>query len=267
MGEYGLVKRPDTNNNYLLPVDLLRDSIQRRLAESEGDSLTSESGASPDVNLSPGGNVSPSLSLHMVTLRPLMQAVTPQLASRAGKRPGVSKLIPYRWKFPVGPLNSNDLRACVWRTDMPDYLLRQMRKKVFKRILNFGATLEMDRDIVWKSLHIDECSNSALKAALGRMGPLENESCGAILFFGPKPGYENESGAVSTTALNPRTQATIPVFDLSVLLSEKELDALRASSSPHLQKDALFFRPNGGSEDTKLMLFLWKLQRYLAENS
>ncbi|KAJ5965427.1 hypothetical protein N7481_012141 [Penicillium waksmanii] len=275
MGIYGLIKRPDTNHNYLLPLDLLKDSIQKRSAESEDESLTSESSTSADAKVAPGRGVSPSIprgrtfspSLHMVTLRPLIQAATPHLASRLGKRPGIAKLIPYRWKIPVGPLGANDLRDCVWRADMPDYLLRLMRKDIVKRLVNISEKLEADRDIAWESLDIDEYSDSALETALGGMEPLEHEACGAILLFAAKPEHEAESGPASMTVIHPRTQTTIPVFDLSVLLSENELETLRTSSSAHLESEALFFRPNGGHEDMSLMLYLWKLQRYLAENS
>lgn len=276
MGVYGLIKRPDTNHSYMLPLDLLRDSIQHRPAESnnESESPTPESETSADTDAAPSGNVPPPIprgrqyspSLHMVTLRPLMEAVTPHLSGK-GKRSGVSKLIPYRWKAPVGPLNGNDLRDCVWRPDMADYLLRQMRKDIVKRLVNFSKQLEKDQDIVWKALDIDEYSDSALGAALGGMGPVEHEANGAILLFGPKPEHEAESGPVPTTVFHPRTQTTIPVFDLSVLLSANELETLRASPNSHLESEALFFRPNDGRENTNLMLYLWKLQRYVAENA
>ncbi|KAJ5396619.1 hypothetical protein N7509_004732 [Penicillium cosmopolitanum] len=275
MGVYGLIKRPNTNHNYLLPLDLLKDSIQNRSAKSEGESLTSESKTNADANVASGGDVSPSISrgstfnhsLHMVTLRPLIQAATPHLASRMGKRAGVAKLIPYRWKIPIGPLGANDLRDCVWRDDMPDYLLRLMREDIVKRLVNFSERLEEDRDIVWEALDIDEYSDSALETALGNTEPLEYEACGAVLLFAPKPQHEAESGSASKTVVHPRTQSTIPVFDLSVLLSENVLETLRTSSCAHLESEALFFRPNGGREDNSLMLYLWKLQRYLAENS
>lgn len=278
MGIYGLVKRPDTEQSYLLPRDLLKDSIQKRWAE--GESATPESVADVDTDVDAGEveseNVSPLIArdkklaqrptLRIVTLAPLVKAATPYLATRKGRKPGVAKLIPYRWKHPLGPINAEELKNCIWRPDMPEYLLRHMRKDVGKRIMRVSEELETEPDLVWKALDMDEYSGIALQAALGGLDPLENEACGAVLLFGPEAWQATEQSHCTATVLHPRTQTRIPIFDLSTLLSKSELEMLRGTPSSHLQSKALFFRPNGSRESMDLMLYLWKLQRFLAQD-
>lgn len=276
MGVYGLVKRPDTQQSYMLPLDLLKDSLQRHSAEGEDESTTAESDTGAGDGI-PRADVSPLIArdqrlagkptIHILTLRPLMQALTPYLAAKVGKRPGIAKLIPYRWKYPVGPLNSVDLKDCVWKRDMPEYLLRHMRRDIVKKLIKVSEQLEIDRDIVWKDLDLDGISDITLQTALGGLEPSENEACGAVLVFGPKTKDPNRQSPTSNTILHPRTQSTIPVFDLSAYLSEGDIEMLRGSSSTHFQSEAVFFRPNGGREDTDLILCLWKLQRFLSGNS
>ncbi|KAJ5573029.1 hypothetical protein VI817_007760 [Penicillium citrinum] len=271
MGVYGLVKRPETTQSYLLPLDMIKDSIQKRSVED--DSLMPVSHPDQPANM----NVSPLVArdkklaqrpvLHMVTLGPLMRAVTPYLATKVGKKPGVAKLIPYRWKYPLGPLNSTDLKDCVWRPDMPEFLLRSMREDIVKKIMSVNAEQEGENDIIWETLDIDEsCSEVTIQAALSKLKPSNDEACGAVLLFGSKEEHANEQNDPLETIFHPRSLTRIPVFNLSVILSDSHLEMLRQSSSAHLgQTKALFFRPDGSRESTNLMLYLWKLQRFLAE--
>ncbi|OQE29680.1 hypothetical protein PENSTE_c002G01160 [Penicillium steckii] len=271
MGVYGLVKRPNTTQSYLLPLDLIKDSIQKRSVED--DSLMPESNPDQPANM----NVSPLIArdkkfaqrpvLHMTTLGPLIRAVTPSLATRVGKKPGVAKLIPYRWKYPLGPLNSTDLKDCVWRSDMPEFLLRSMREDIVKRIVSFNAEQDGENDLIWESLDIDKyCSEITIQAALSKLKASNDEACGAVLLFGSKKEQAGGQNDSLKTVFHPRSQTRIPVFDLSVMLSDS-LESLRESQDAHLEHTkALFFRPDGSRESTNLMLYLWKLQRFLAEN-
>jgi hypothetical protein len=59
----------------------------------------------------------------------------------------------------------------------------------------------------------------------------------------------------------PNEGTQVPVFDLTHLLSDHDLEELR-QHHPRFQQDALFFRP-GGNVPVDAMLAMWRLKGYL----
>lgn len=59
----------------------------------------------------------------------------------------------------------------------------------------------------------------------------------------------------------PQTGTMAPVYDLSVVLSRSDLEALR-QSNPRFNQRAVFLRPDG-PKSTEAMLALWRLKGYI----
>ena len=284
MGEWGLVRRPNTDRMYLLPVDVLKDSLHGRQSGTVDQAQNSDAEVKEphkDVMDSEttmknirDEKVGHQLIFRMVNLLSPLRRLSEPLERSSGKKPAASRLLPFRWKHPQGPITMREEKQLVWMDDMPQYLFQRMRNDVSKKLesachkfKHIGAA-----NGVWSTLDMKDQSDLALSDALQRLNPVDRMECGAVLYLGhlKSDGQAEDLAAagssLSETALLPLKQVRVPVFDLSLLLSETDLTRLRAAAALHFQHSALYFRPDD-STGMELMLSLWKLQRFLAEDA
>jgi hypothetical protein len=270
LGEWGLVRKPNTENSYLLPVDLIKDSLQKRQeqesAEPEKTPYLDPAAMATDTPLTakairkdkPGQE----LLLRMLNSLHLLKVLAKPLSKNAGKRPAISRLLPFRWKHPLGPITSRVEKQLFWRPDMVEYVLQQRRTDVVKK-LEKARRRYTRLDIpggVWSVLDIHESTTAALVDALERLGPFDRMASGAVYLLVPSSNGE----PWPETVFNSSTQSQVPVFDLTTLLSASDLSKLRETEAPHFHNVALFFRPDD-RVGVETMLALWKLQRFMAE--
>jgi hypothetical protein len=251
-------------------VDLIKDSLQARPEPESTDPDKSPSldpaASAADTPLTANAvrkeKPGQQLLLRMLNSLYLLKGLAKPLSKNAGKRPAISRILPFRWKHPLGPITSRVEKSLLWRPDMADYVLQQRRSDVIKK-LEMAQRRYTRLDIpggVWSVLDIQELSISALEDALKRLGPFDRMASGAVLLLAPLGGGE----LCPDTVFNASTQSKIPVFDLSTLLSESDLAKLRDMEAPHFQNSALFFKP-GDRLGVEAMLSLWKLQRFMTE--
>lgn len=143
-----------------------------------------------------------------------------------------------------------------------------MRADVCKKLgYVFGKYKHINtKNGVWSSLDVSEYSDAALGEALGKLEPFDRMECGGVLLLGSNSAISNEDGAqaksfLDTCALS-QTGSNVPVFDLSVLLSDSDLQTLRKTHG-QLAHSALFFRPDDKA-GIMAMISLWKIKRLLA---
>ena len=269
LGEWGLVRKPDTENHYLLPVGLMKDALRTRpktetvnpeeISDSHAQESITEDSMTPKSirNEKPGQQ----LLLRMMNSMPLLQRLSKPLSRNSGKRPAIGKILPFRWKHPFGPITSRVEKQLLWRPDMVDYVLEQRRKGVVENLEKAQrrhARLDQPNG-AWTVLQLRDTSVDALSDALSQLGALDRMAAGVVLLLSPTRGIPRSP----ETVYNPTTQSEIPVFDLSVLLAASDLAKLRKTEAQHFHQDALFFRPdNRLGVDT--VLSLWSLQRYMA---
>ncbi|KAJ6114573.1 hypothetical protein N7486_000351 [Penicillium sp. IBT 16267x] len=273
MGEWGLVRKPNTENMYLLPVDLLKESLEGQKAKPKGQNQNQSEDAAAATDNSPmkvrNEKFGRQLVFLMTNFMSSLRAISKPLGKNGGKKPAVSRLIPFRWKHPQGPITAREERQLVWMDNMPDYMLRHMRSKVVKQLVaacqksnHLGAA-----NRVWSAIEMQGYSDSALLEALNRLEPMEHMECGAVILPGGQTeadGNENNSGSFTESVILPQNQRGVPVFDLSILLSNSDLGKLK-EAVPHFHQSALFFRPNNKAVND-LMLSLWKLKQFLAND-
>ncbi|KAF3390229.1 hypothetical protein F1880_009272 [Penicillium rolfsii] len=270
LGEWGLVRRPDTENSYLLPVDLIKDTLKLR---KQPDSSVPEKAPYLDPatldadtpltakairNEKPGQQ----LLLRMLNSISLLKGLARPLSKNGGKRPAISRILPFRWKHPLGPITTRVEKNVLWRPDMADYVLQQRRSDVVKKLEKARwryARLDIPGG-VWSVLDIQGYSNAALVDALKSIGASDRMASGAVLLLAPS----SHGGSWPETVFNPSTQSELPVFDLTTLLSESDLAKLRDAEAPHFHNAALFFRPDNYL-GVETILALWKLQRFMTE--
>ncbi|KAJ5718227.1 hypothetical protein N7488_003873 [Penicillium malachiteum] len=267
MGDWGLVQRPNTDDLYLLPVDYLKDSLQKN---SKNGGEQEAVGKMDDTIKSGKISTRRQLVFKMLNVIPFLRLMMKPLGRPGGKKPPVSRLIPFRWRHPQGPITQREEKQLVWMDDMPQYLLRHMRKDLSKRLVS--ACLQSNTlgaaNSVWSVIDMQGYSTSALLQGLQGLRSVTNMECGAVILLGEEQ-VEGDTGVAGPESFPesvtiPQVERGVPVFDLSVLLSTSELAELR-QSVPHFQHSALFFRPNNKAV-RDLMLSLWKLKQYLVED-
>ncbi|KAJ5930006.1 hypothetical protein N7466_005499 [Penicillium verhagenii] len=267
MGDWGLVRKPDTDDMYFLPVDLLKDSLAGGKAKAKPNNLDETQGAVSTDNSPVKARNEPfgrQLVFHMTNFLSSLRVISKPLGRTGGKRPAVTRLVPFRWKHPQGPITAREEKQLVWMDNMPDYMLTRMRSHVVKRLVaacqqanHLGAA-----NGVWTAIEMPEYSASALPEALGQLEPIAKMECGAVLLLGDS--HLGGRGSFPDSVTLPQVQRGVPVFDLSIILSESDLMKLREDVS-HFHHSALFFRPNNKAVN-ELMLSLWKLKQFLAED-
>lgn len=285
LGTWGLVRQPNSDKLHLMPVGLLQDSLQSNKTKKPssspeptipGQQESPESGkqgqeedpldASP-VPTSPDKRTGRQLVLRIAELLPLIQSISVPLSKKGGKRPPIMRLLPFRWKHPQGPVTAHEEKKIIWSNDTPKFMLRSMRNVVFKKL---GAVLKKYKRVgtsngVWKALDLPEYSNAALKEALASLERFDRMECGGVLLLGSKnsaaAGHTSQSSGSLDSVDLTQTGSKVPVFDLSVLFSESDINKLRESHG-QFQHTALFFRPED-QLGIDAMISLWKIKRFL----
>ncbi|KAJ5970974.1 uncharacterized protein N7479_000892 [Penicillium vulpinum] len=285
MGTWGLVRQPKEDMLYMMPVGLLQDSLQSNKTQNLGsssnpiipsqhESTRMEIQAPEEDSLDaspiptfPDKQTGRQLVLRIADLLPLIRSISVPLSKQSGKRPAIMRLLPFRWKHPQGPVTAHEEKKIIWSENTPEVMLRSMRDVVVKKL---GAVLEKYKRVgtpngVWRALDLPEYSDAALKEALESLEPFDRMECGGVLLLGSKNStsagdMSRSNGSLDSVALT-QTGSKVPVFDLSVLFSESDINKLRESHG-QFQHTALFFRP----EDPlgiDAMIFLWRIKRLL----
>lgn len=242
----------DPEKLWIMPVGLLKDELSRTLKGP--------------LNF---------LKLRIVDRLPLLKQLTKPLSrSTGGKKSPLVKLVPQRWKHPFGPMTSREDRLLVWRGDMPDFVFGRLRKDALKKLKRAGDEHGQGKDDnsrVWSIVGLDGESGEALVEALKGIETVERMSFGAVLVMGQASQTDSQYREIEGPqklvssfpdyVTLPQIQSKVPVFDLSVLLSESDMRDLRAHDQ-RFQSTALFLRPDD-STSVDAVLALWKLKGFI----
>ncbi|KAA8645937.1 hypothetical protein EYZ11_002518 [Aspergillus tanneri] len=258
--EWGLVHRPNSDKYWFLPTGLLGDDI---IEPKSNDAEIADSSQAAGQRAS-SWQCLKLRTINSLSLLRRMEMRFSQFKTKPRKPSSpIMRLVPYRWKYPNGPITAHEASLLVWRRGMPDFVLEKMRVDVLKRLKNVsGAQYDKhERDGVWRCIEMDEVSETVLLQGLKRMGSFERVECGAILIMGSSQAGDGAVAGMYSLpdfiAL-PQTASKVPLFDLSRLLSDAERDELRRFD-PRFQNMGLYFRPNDATT-IDAFLALWKLQ-------
>ncbi|EZF27773.1 hypothetical protein H112_00255 [Trichophyton rubrum D6] len=286
MIDFGLVQHPETSALWLLPTSLL----ETELNEMEID---------PNAKVTAGDNDASAVSEILMDdstakMRKRRTAFPSVRVTNSGtildmlsnpKFSNISKgLIPPSWKLPQGPLTKSSMQTLVWRGDMSDYALKAMRKDILrclKKILRVTPKIEKQRRRdTWTPLNIagHPITQSTLESSLKQLPELRDIRSGMVLILrGNHHSTEINSNpdcnASSTAPENPSFdlaelpvhESQVPVFDLTKMLSEGELQEIRQLGEV-FQGDALYFIP-ASRKSALFALDLWRLKSFLMERN
>lgn len=158
---------------------------------------------------------------------------------------------------------------------MPDFVLGRMRKDAMKKLKRTSDEHYQEKNVssrVWSVIELGGHSEEALVEALKGVEPVERMGSGVVLAMG-KQTFQSDSQSeepesqkmLVSNFLNyvtlPQVRSKVPVFDLSMLLSESDLEDLRAHDS-RFQSAAIFLRPDD-SISVDAVLALWKIQGFI----
>ncbi|KAE8352102.1 hypothetical protein BDV28DRAFT_149351 [Aspergillus coremiiformis] len=276
--DWAMVERTESEGLWFLPVGLLKNELASpatgNKSQSDPDSLSEPP--------SPENQNRPPRMLRIVDRLPILIRMTKSLASsKLGAKSPLVRLLPYRWKHPLGPFTSRDEKRIIWREDMPEFVLSKIRADAVRQ-LKHACRMHRRSDAthgVWTTFNLNEYSEAAIVEGLKGLESLGRMECGAVLVTGILDGGHSAMtetdlrGEVTSHALNtlpeyvtlPQVQSKVPVFNLAWLFSEEELVEICGYDS-RFQSPALFFRPTD-KITVNAMLALWKLKGFVRHDS
>ncbi|EFE43621.1 conserved hypothetical protein [Trichophyton verrucosum HKI 0517] len=287
MIDFGLVQHPETSALWLLPTSLLENELNE-MEIDPNSKVTADDNNTPAV-----GEIRMDDSTAKMRKR---RAAFPSVrVTNSGtlfdmlsnpKFSNISKgLIPPSWKLPQGPLTKSSMQTLVWRGDMSDYALKAMRKEILRRlkkILHVTPKIEKQRRRdTWTPLSIagHPITQSNLESSLKQLPELRDIRSGMVLVLrsshhstevnsNPDCNATSSTGPENTTfdlAELPVHESQVPVFDLTKMLSEGELQEIRQLGKV-FQGDALYFIP-ASRKSALFALDLWRLKSFLMERN
>ncbi|KKK12095.1 hypothetical protein P175DRAFT_0512272 [Aspergillus ochraceoroseus IBT 24754] len=247
---------------WLLPVSLIQDELAPPSTDTQSADGTRKVSR-------------PYLKMRMIDRMPILKTLTYWLhRTRERRKSPVTRLIPFRWKYPQGPVTGREETRLAWRGDMPDFVLKMMRRDVLKQLKRVSDQFKR-QDVangVWRSIDVQNgYSETSLLGALEAMDPFERMGSGVVLVLGegnvhaPQADAEVEVGddtpSLPDFVTLPLVKTKVPVLDLTQLLGPEELEDIRSYHS-RFQKFAVFLRPTD-QLTVDAVLALWKLKGYV----
>lgn len=181
-------------------------------------------------------------------------------------------IIPTAWKDENPKSSGVDFSELIWRDDMASFVFKHMAKQVTKALQEACRyeKIKQDSADLWRELPLPEMTVSALSEFLKGV-EMKDMGTGGVIILGDlaAPSEDHSRDAFKSAFTStfpdyitiPQTGTMAPVYDLSVMLSRSDLEALR-QSNPRFNQRALYFRPDG-PKSTEAMLALWKLKGYI----
>ncbi|KAL4926967.1 uncharacterized protein BDV17DRAFT_268363 [Aspergillus undulatus] len=253
------------NKLWVLPVGLLKDDLvnpaHNAKGKRDGRSVTTAN-----------------VKIRMIDRLPLLQHVTNATDNKRERRYSsvLMPVIPLRWKSPQGPMTGRDMDRMVWRGDMPDFVLGMKRRNALEMLKRVSDTFKSQKtwSKVWMSFDARKPhSETALLEGLITEGKARNRTIdrmetGAFIVFGNDSRNCSGANAGEATTLSelvtlPASGRKVPVFDLTRLFSQAELEELRAYHT-RFRKFAAFLTPSN-KVMANAILELWSLQGYARE--
>ncbi|KKK18286.1 hypothetical protein ARAM_002565 [Aspergillus rambellii] len=247
---------------WLLPVSLIQDELAPPSTDTQSADGTRKVSR-------------PYLKMRMIDRMPILKTLTYWLhRTRERRKSPVTRLIPFRWKYPQGPVTGREETRLAWRGDMPDFVLKMMRRDVLQQLKRVSDQFKR-QDVangVWRSIDVQNgYSETSLLGALEAMDPFERMGSGVVLVLGegnvhaPQADAEVEVGddtpSLPDFVTLPLVKTKVPVLDLTQLLGPEELEDIRSYHS-RFQKFAVFLRPTD-QLTVDAVLALWKLKGYV----
>lgn len=266
---WGLIQHPDTKNLWFMPTSLLEQELRKsrdipaEVKLSDGDTPKS---------VLPRSHIPP---LYLSNSREILDGIISRPTRMLPKH-----LIPMAWKIPFGQISKVAERNIVWRDDMPEFVLKRLRKKTVE-LLKMARLFPKTPSGISGCIILDmkKAGVSGLREALTCLEPNDSYIIwGAILIMKhgsvrqpEKSGNDNPSLDGEPTQSHsayvfpdfidlPNEDIKVPVFDLTKLLTEGDRHDL--SSVSYFRGDALFLQ-SGSTLSMRMILQLWQLKQYM----
>lgn len=282
LNDYELVERSNSDKLWFLPTSLVRDELRKsqsttRLAQFQNRTGRTATEAGDDRRSSI--TTVRAKTLRIAARLPLLKKITEFLASSNGKKKSsVSRIVPTRWKYPLGPITRDVEVKMIWREDMADLTLRAMRRDAVKKLESvcsrFDEASRTSNDPLLP-LEVEEYSGEGISRACTALKDLDRLECGAVLVIdfperqissteGDRPSDHILKSTLPDLVTLAGKSSKVPIFDLTALLAKDDLTRVK-QYLPQPEVNAFFLRPQD-AVDVEATLSLWKLRNFVRED-
>ncbi|RAO72315.1 uncharacterized protein BHQ10_008327 [Talaromyces amestolkiae] len=226
-----------------MPAELVKDKLSSDTTTLEGSSDDRK----PPV-------------MRMLT-RALLMEYAP-LARNSTRKVKPFHLVPSEWRM----RSSADISKVELPERLTDLVFKYLRRKVVKSLKEAYRyeQIKSERADQWRILDVSNLSLSAVVEGLRNL-EMENMRTGAVIIVGDSEANDPFDSKFPDYLTLPQTQSTVPVIDLSTLLSASDRQVLR-EAIPRFAEKALFFRADG-PKSVDAMLAMWELKGYVMHDS
>lgn len=280
MTGFSLVQHPETSALWLLPTSLQKKQLQKSNNDttsthsSKHEEGEEEGAPALESETDNGGSEKGHPPRHKIPEMRILNSKMFLDKLSEPKTQGIIKgAIPTRWKDNIGTTKKSiktALKNVVWREDMGDHLLLQMRGKAVKTLKNIigrqdSSVYERDALKVLDGLDSTTAAaavstKAALEDGLRELGDVTDMGKGVILINNTKCA---EPQAVPDLVKLPIQKTEVPVFNMGKLFSKADLEELE-NHHPILKEKALFLVA-GRKKSAKVVVALWTLKLYLGD--
>lgn len=271
--DMGLVRQVDESSRntklWWMPTDLLKDELKEAVAAKSSSAEENNTEASEAASVKKPAVVR--LLSRALLFEHLPRAQYLPVSRKLGNgrvKPG--NLIPPDWRMSLTKSGQGELQTVDWPKGLPQLISKYMSQKVVKALKEAYRyeVIKEDSTDQWRTLSLaSELSVPELLEALRHID-MTDMGTGAVVILGDLADSESKDPFLSSFPdylTLPQTQSTVPVFDLSTLLSASDRRTLK-ECIPRFSERALFFRPDG-PKSVDAMLALWVLKGYIMHDT
>ncbi|EEA19133.1 conserved hypothetical protein [Talaromyces marneffei ATCC 18224] len=179
------------------------------------------------------------------------------------------QFVPSEWRTRFNKSEYAEINNVEWPEGLPDLVLKYLGEKVVRDLKEAYRyeRIKGEKADQWRVLQVPHLSVPSLIEGLRHI-EIKDIRAGAVVIMGdPEPESTRDAFAsrFPDYLTLPQTQSTVPVIDLSTLLSASDRQALR-ESIPRFAEKALFFRADG-PKSVDAMLAMWELKGYVMHDA
>jgi hypothetical protein len=207
--------------------------------------------------------------MRLLTRALMMELLPITIRKETGKKVKAFSMVPSEWRMRFKKSEFAEVSKVEWPEGLTDLILKYLGGNVVTSLKEAYRYEQMKSEKAdqWRVLQVSDLSVPSLTEGL-RHVEMKDMGTGAVVIVGDLESETTRDPFASQFPdylTLPQTQSTMPVIDLSTLLSASDRKVLR-ESIPRFAEKALFFRADG-PKSVDAMLAMWELKGFIMHDT